>query len=108
MSSKKYRKRLRSKRIVALKPHAAKIFFNKESDEIYSNNLKEMPEDLTIDQISIYTRAAYYAWFGRAYSNWLSWHMGDRSNKLNFIISRKGKIHARDIHAFRAGINGKA
>ena len=102
MSSKKYRKRLR--KCVILQQYssdAARIFFKRESDELYHNELSEINSDMSATEIWIRSQMAYSHYYGSGYMNWLEWHFG--GIKLYFSIpERKGKIRAKDLIVRRA------
>ena len=96
MASKKYRKKVRTKSILcAHETNAARMFFNKESDELYYKEISAINSDMSDTEIMMRQSHANLHFFGSAYMNLLMWSIG--GIKLQFSVSPKGNIHAKNI-----------
>lgn len=108
MSSKKYRKALRLKRIHAHYPQAVRIYYNQEEERLYQRELNYITNDMSATEIFMRTNATFSRYYGYAYNKWIDWCMG-MGERLYFVLTsrsfgkweRGGKIRIKDIHIIR-------
>lgn len=100
MASKRYRKALRRKRVCGLQSQAAWLYFKEEDRRMYHDELAQINSNMSCDEIMLRSKMAWQNTWGRAWNEYMSWHLG--FIRLDFRCSRlRGKVRAKDLIVLR-------